>query len=110
MFPQVFSWGEADYFGCGWWVALEFETGDVAAPIGLRRTPLNDASGKERAWGNEGEVERDELVGWINRSVGQAEGLSDDVGTGEDVAFPHQEACAHNTAIGGADAHQRSFE
>ena len=70
------------------------------------RAPQDGPGSQERTRRNEWEVQRNESLWGISRSVGQAEGLADDVGAGEDVAFAHQEASAHDPAISGTDAHE----
>ena len=104
--PEILNLGKWSCLRPMRWIIHQFKTSDIVAPIGERRSPQHDTSGEQLPGCHSRDVERHRSLRLLWRVIGKAEGARHDMGAGEDLAFPHQEACAHDTAIGRADPHK----
>jgi hypothetical protein len=89
-----------------WEIALQFQASEIIAPIGSRRPPQHDASGKHLPGCHSREIEGHRSLWLLWRVIGKTESAGHDVCAGKDVPITHEEACANGLSSAGADTHK----
>jgi len=106
MLLEILDLGQQGWPRTVWRLADQFQASDIIASIGSWRSPQQNTSGEQLPWCNAREIERNHKLWFLRRVIGKAECSSHDMGTGEHLAFAHEEARANDLSTGGEDTYK----
>ena len=105
VFPPITRSEQTSGFCFSGLLAGHFQPGHVS-----RGPPMDDNGGQGLAGGNQGEVQVDLALRGVRGAGWQAEGVGDDVGTGQDVPVGYQKAGTDNRTISTIDTDNGRFK